>query len=146
MVPILSAKLDQFIVHTVALSNFYPFPVLRIINHDDVIKWKHFLRNWPFVRGIHRSPVNSLQKGQWRGVLVFSLICAWINSWTNNRGDGGALRRLCAHFDVNVMSIQQFTSSLGPLLLTLINFNSAWISNHMFKLQQVISSHTFQWM
>ena len=24
-------------------------------NHDDVIKWKHFPRNWPFVRGIHRS-------------------------------------------------------------------------------------------
>ena len=23
--------------------------------HDDVIKWKHFPRNWPFVRGIHRS-------------------------------------------------------------------------------------------
>ena len=26
-----------------------------IIPHDDVIKWKHFPRNWPFVRGIHRS-------------------------------------------------------------------------------------------
>ena len=26
--------------------------------HDDVIKWKHFPRYWPFVRGIHRSPVN----------------------------------------------------------------------------------------
>ena len=25
--------------------------------HYDVIKWKHFPRNWPFVRGIHRSPV-----------------------------------------------------------------------------------------
>ena len=25
------------------------------IIHDDVIKWKHFPRNWPFVRGIHRS-------------------------------------------------------------------------------------------
>ena len=25
--------------------------------HDDVIKWKHFPRYWPFVRGIHRSPV-----------------------------------------------------------------------------------------
>ena len=25
------------------------------INHDDVIKWKHFPRYWPFVRGIHRS-------------------------------------------------------------------------------------------
>ena len=24
-------------------------------NHDDVIKWKHFPRYWPFVRGIHRS-------------------------------------------------------------------------------------------
>ena len=27
--------------------------------HDDVIKWKHFPRYWPFVRGIHRPPVNS---------------------------------------------------------------------------------------
>ena len=25
--------------------------------HDDVIKWKHFPRYWPFVQGIHRSPV-----------------------------------------------------------------------------------------
>ena len=25
------------------------------LDHDDVIKWKHFPRNWPFVRGIHRS-------------------------------------------------------------------------------------------
>ena len=32
------------------------------IDHDVVIKWKHFLRNWPFVRGIHRSPVNSPHK------------------------------------------------------------------------------------
>ena len=26
----------------------------KTINHDDVIKWKHFPRHWPFVRGIHR--------------------------------------------------------------------------------------------
>ena len=45
-------------------------------NHDDVIKWKHFPRYWPFVRGIHRSPVNSPHKGQWRGALMISLICA----------------------------------------------------------------------
>ena len=32
--------------------------------HDDVIKWKHFPRYWPFVRGIHRSPVNFPHKGQ----------------------------------------------------------------------------------
>ena len=30
--------------------------------HNDVIKWKHFPRYWPFVRGIHRSPVNSPTK------------------------------------------------------------------------------------
>ena len=29
------------------------------ISHDDGIKWKHFPRYWPFVRGIHWSPVNS---------------------------------------------------------------------------------------
>ena len=52
--------------------------------NDDVIKWKHFPRYWPFVRGIHRSPVNSLHKGQWSGALMFSLICTWINAWVNN--------------------------------------------------------------
>ena len=45
-------------------------------NHDDVITWKHFPRYWPFVRGIHRSPMNSPHKGQWRGTLMFLLICA----------------------------------------------------------------------
>ena len=39
--------------------------------HDDVIKWKHFPRNWPFVRGIHRWPMTSPHKGQWRGALMF---------------------------------------------------------------------------
>ena len=40
-------------------------------HHDDVIKWRHFPRYWPFVRGIHRSPLNSQHKGQWRGVWCF---------------------------------------------------------------------------
>ena len=58
------------------------------VYHDDVIKWKHFPHNRPFVRGIHRSPVNSPHKGQWRGALMFSLICVWINGWVNNREAG----------------------------------------------------------
>ena len=29
----------------------------KLSQHDDVIKWKHFSRYWPFLRGIHRSPV-----------------------------------------------------------------------------------------
>ena len=70
--------------------------------HDDLIKWKHFPRYWPFVRGIHRSPVNSPHKGQWRGALMFTLICARINGWVNNR-EAGDLRRYRAHYDVIVM-------------------------------------------
>ena len=72
------------------------------VYHDDVIKWKHFPRYWPFVRGIHRSPVNSPHKGQWRGALMFTLICARINGWVNNR-EAGDLRRNPAHYDVIVM-------------------------------------------
>ena len=70
--------------------------------HDDVIKWKHFTRFWPFVRGIHRSPVNSSHKGQWRRALMFFFICVWINGCVNNR-EAGDLRRYRAHYDVRVM-------------------------------------------
>ena len=76
--------------------------------HDDVIKWKHFPRNWPFVLGIHRSPVNSPHKGQWRGALMFSLMCFWINDWVNNR-EAGDLRRHRAHYDVDVMNFGNYT-------------------------------------
>ena len=51
----------------------------RVHDHDDVINWKHILRFWPFVRGIHRWPVDSPHKGQWRVTLTVSLICTWIN-------------------------------------------------------------------
>ena len=71
-------------------------------SHDDVIKWKHFPHYWPFVLGIHRSPMNSPHKGQWCGALMFSLICAWINGWVN-KGKAGDLRRHGAYYDVTVM-------------------------------------------
>ena len=70
--------------------------------HYDNIKWKHFLCYWPFVRGINRSPVNSLHKGQWHCALMFSFICIWINGGVNN-DEAGDLRRHRAHYDVNVM-------------------------------------------
>ena len=83
-------------------------------HHDDVIKWKHFPRNWPFVRGIHWSPVNSPHKGQWRGTLMFSLICAGINDWVNNR-EAGDLRRNRAHYDVIVMIQIGSGDNLAPI-------------------------------
>ena len=70
--------------------------------HVGVIKWKHFPRYWPFVRGIHRPSVNSPHKGQWCRALMFSLICIWINGWVNNRA-AGDLRRHHPHYDVTVM-------------------------------------------
>ena len=78
--------------------------------YDDVIKWKHFPRYWPFVRGIHRSSVNSPHKGQWRGTLMFSLICVWINDWVNNR-EAGDMRRYRAHYDVILMLCPNSTIS-----------------------------------
>ena len=95
--------------------------------HDDVIKWKHFPHNWPFVQGIHRSLVNSLHKGQWRGALIFSLICASINGWVNN-GDTGNLRYHCTHYDVIVIishpcnSIMAFPKTSFILLYTINSY------------------------
>ena len=83
--------------------------------HDDVIKWKHFPRYWPFVQGIHRSPVNSPHKGQWRGASMFTLICARINGWVNNR-EAGDLRRYRGHYGVTVMSSPYFKAH--PTMLT----------------------------
>ena len=71
-------------------------------DHDDVMKWKYFPRYWPFVRGIHRPPVNSPHKGQWRGALMLSLIWTWINGWVNHR-EAGDLRRHHTNYDVIVM-------------------------------------------
>ena len=64
-------------------------------SYDDVIKWRHF-PPWPFVRVIHLSPVDSPHKGQWRGALMFPLICTRTNGWTNN-WDAGDLRRHRTH-------------------------------------------------
>ena len=65
-----------------------------------------------FVQGIHRSPVNSPHKDQWRGALMSSLNCAWTNNWTNN-GNAGELGRHRVHCDVIVM----------------LRFTDAWVSS-----------------
>ena len=81
---------------------------LQVFNYTRVhcnSRWRHqkktFSRYWPFVRGIHRPPVNSPHKGQWRGALMFSLVCVSINSSANNR-EADYLRRHLVHYDVIV--------------------------------------------
>ena len=92
----------SFLLINVTLAYSWHEPT-RLSSHDDVMKWKHFPPYWPFVRGIHRSPVNYPHKGQWRGALMFSLIRTWTNDWITNRDDGD-LRRNHTHYDVMVMS------------------------------------------
>ena len=98
--------------------NVHPSP-------DDVIKWKHFPRYWPFVRGIHRSPVNSPHKGQWRRTLKVLLICAWRNGWVSNR-EAGDWRRQCAHYDVIVMKTHVASILLKPVRKRLFMLPPFW--------------------
>ena len=103
--------------------------------HDDVIKWKHFPRNWPFVREIHRSPVNFPHKGQWRGALMFSLIYAWISDWVNNR-EAGDLRRQHGHYDVIVMYwciLWEITCMLQECMYLLVSVEIISPFNNIFS-------------
>ena len=91
-----------YVTHIWFILSFHRFIDTDAIIYDDVIKWKHFPRYWLFLREIYRSSVTSLHKGQWRGALMFYLICAWINRWVNNC-EAGDLIRHRTHCDVIVM-------------------------------------------
>ena len=69
--------------------------------------WHHQMETFSVLLAICAGnspvPVNSPHKGQWRGALMFSLICAWINSLVNDRG-AGDLRRSHSHYDIHVMN------------------------------------------
>ena len=64
--------------------------------------------------------VNYPHKGQWRGALMFSFICARTNGWVNNR-ETGDLRRHRAHYEIIVMisedEIRFFAGSHGTLVI-----------------------------
>ena len=65
--------------------------------------WRHQMETFSALLAIcaGNSPVTG--EIQWRGALVFPLICVWINGWVNNR-EAGDLRHHRAHYDVIVMS------------------------------------------
>ena len=69
-------------------------------------RWRHQMETFSALlalcEGNSPVPVNSPLKGQWRGALMFSLICAWINNRVNNREDGD-LSRHRAHYGITVM-------------------------------------------
>ena len=127
---------------------FYPC----VVYHDDVIKWKHFPRYWPFVRGIHRSPANSPHKGQWRGTLMFYLICAWINGWVN-LGEAGDLWRHRAHYDVTVMVTVYYdliflscTSTMMQQRRPIIRYNQNTLQNQTHNKQRNFCNVIILWL
>ena len=68
----------------------------RTHHHDDVIKWKHFPRNWPFVRGIHRSrwiPHTKASDAELRCFLNLRLKVSW---WRHQMETFSALMAICA--------------------------------------------------
>ena len=109
--------------------------------HDAVIKWKYFPRYWPFVWGIHWSPVNSPHKGQGCGALMFSLICALINAWVNNR-EAGDLRCHRTHYDVTVMMYPYFALQyhIWPGV-TLVFWSCVQISSHLHGSKQMAANY-----
>ena len=77
-----------------------------IMSRSPVSWWRHQMETFSALlalcAGNSRVLVNSPHKGQWRGALMFSLICARINDWVTNR-EAGDLRRHRGHYDVIVM-------------------------------------------
>ena len=94
--------------------------------------WRHqmetFSASLAFVRGIHRSLVNSPHKGQWRGALMFSLVCAWISGWVNNR-EADDLRRHRSHYGVIVMGCSS-TSIFASITMRSILYLGISLPSH----------------
>ena len=76
-----------------------------LMPHGEKSWWRHQMETFSALlalcAGNSLVPVNYPHKGQWRGALMFSLICAWINRWVNN-GEAGDFRRYRTHYDVIV--------------------------------------------
>ena len=87
------------------------------------------------------SPVNSPHKSQWRGALMFSLICVWINDWVNNC-EAGDLRRYRAHYDVIVMSSLDLQWVTKPLLESM----RAYFWSDPWKPQWNVNKNTTKFM
>ena len=70
---------------------------------------------------------NSPNKGQWCRALMFSLICAWTNSWSNN-WDASDLRSHHTHYDVTVKFMGNVTTFDGLVQYCSFIHDRPWIS------------------
>ena len=75
-------------------------------HHDDVMKWKRFPRYWPFVMGIHRSPVDSPFKGSVTAVLMF-FFDVRLNKLLNEQSNCWWVETPRRSFDAIVMAVTE---------------------------------------
>ena len=103
--------------------------------HDDVSKWEYFSRYWPFVRGIHWSPVDSPSKGQWFQSDAMILI---VNSATLKRHE--ILRE-----DVlsDIEKGPRRNRALSNLYYFAINVNGEW-NRYDFDLLRIFQPSMFR--
>ena len=95
------------------------------MRHDDVINWLHFFALLALSAG--NSPVTGEfpSQNQWCRALMFSLICAWINGWANNR-ESGDLRRHHVHNNVTAMDLFRFVYYVIVLRRFMMAIYSYW--------------------
>ena len=91
-----------------------PYPSFKIPRHRmwRLIGpwWRHLMETFSALLALFAGelPVTGEfpSKDQWRGALMFSLICVWINGWVNNP-NAGDLRRQRVNYDVTIMTLNR---------------------------------------
>ena len=88
--------------------------------------WRHQMETFSALPAIFMGnspvPMNSPHKGQWRGALMFTLICARINGWVNNREAGEWRRHRCHYYVIVICLIYSCFKLRRQFHLLLVNF------------------------
>ena len=99
MITIVNAKHSGIILHKNSVQDGYQKYSRKWKNISYFVTpwWRHQMETCSALLALcaGNSPLTGefpSQRGQWRGALMFPLICAWINGWLNNR-EAGDLRR-----------------------------------------------------
>ena len=93
---------EWLFIWNVIVPNLVRWTMPCITRHDDVMTWEGFPHYWPFSWWCHQMETFSASLAICAGNTWFTLICARINGWGNNR-EAGDLRRRCTHYDAIVM-------------------------------------------
>ena len=114
--------------------------------HDDVIKWKHFLPYWPFVRRIHRFPVNSPHIIPYLGMKSWDLhVCDRASTITHVdrvKKSNPWYNKISLCLNVTIWSSQ---ICLSVIFIYFVKFQNIWEKNctysHFFQSPVTVSAY-----